>query len=118
MHHLTAQWIPPNERSKFVTAYLGSSIGIAVFFPVFGFIIGWSSWEWVFHLCAFIGLLWFLAWQYFVYDSPSQHPRIDPKERAYIEKSLGGSFQHENKVSWDFIFFLFDRIFKGLHFFC
>lgn len=23
MHNMTAKWIPPNERSKFVTAYLG-----------------------------------------------------------------------------------------------
>lgn len=23
MHDMTAKWIPPNERSRFVTAYLG-----------------------------------------------------------------------------------------------
>ena len=23
MHHLASNWIPPNERSKFVTAYMG-----------------------------------------------------------------------------------------------
>lgn len=27
MHNMTALWIPKNERSKFVTAYLGSSVG-------------------------------------------------------------------------------------------
>jgi len=38
MHHLAANWIPPNERSKFVTAYMGMlnkrSI-LRIFFPYF-----------------------------------------------------------------------------------
>lgn len=27
MHQLVGKWIPANERSRFVTAYLGSSVG-------------------------------------------------------------------------------------------
>lgn len=101
MHHLTAQWIPPNERSKFVTAYLGSSVGVAVCFPLFGYIISWSSWEWVFHVCSIIGILWYIGWQYFVFDSPAQHPRIHPKEREYIEHSLGNSINKTpQKTPW------------------
>lgn len=91
MHHLTAQWIPPNERSKFVTSYMGSSIGIALFYPLFGSILSLSSWEYVFHLTGLLGTVWYAAWLYFVYDSPAQHPRIDPYERLYIEKALSGT---------------------------
>lgn len=89
MHHMAGQWIPPNERSNFVTAYLGSSVGVALFFPLFGYIISWTSWEYVFHFCGIFGTVWYVAWLYFVYDSPADHPRIHPKEREYIESSLG-----------------------------
>ncbi|KAH8240341.1 hypothetical protein KR038_004132 [Drosophila bunnanda] len=93
MHVLTAKWIPPNERSKFVSAYLGSSVGVALFYPIFGFIIDWTSWEWVYYICGIVGTLWFIAWQFLVFDSPAQHPRIADSERRYIEKSLGASVQ-------------------------
>jgi MFS transporter, ACS family, solute carrier family 17 (sodium-dependent inorganic phosphate cotransporter), member 5 len=66
MHHLTGKWIPPNERSKFVSAYLGSSIGVAIAYPLFGFVIKASSWEWAFHLCGIAGVIWYMFWLYFV----------------------------------------------------
>lgn len=102
MHHLTGQWIPPNERSKFVTAYLGSSVGIAVFYPVFGYIIAWSSWELVFHVCGIIGTIWYLGWLVYVFDSPAKHPRISSDERNYIEKALGSSVNsgEKNPTPW------------------
>lgn len=97
MHHLTAQWIPPDERSKFLTSYLGSSISIAVFYPIFGYVMSMYSWESVFYLSAFFGTCWYAAWLYFVYDSPAQHPRIDPMERLYIEQSLQDSLHEKDK---------------------
>lgn len=99
MHSMTAQWIPPNERSKFVTAYLGSSVGTAVFYPIFGYILAYLSWEWVFHLSAFFGTIWYVCWLYLVYDTPAKHPRIDPQERAYIENAIGDSFKVDKKVT-------------------
>ncbi|XP_058459234.1 sialin [Malaya genurostris] len=105
MHHMAGQWIPPNERSKFVTAYLGSSVGIALNFPLFGYIISWTSWEYVFHFCGIFGTVWYIAWKYLVYDSPADHPWIHPKEREYIESSLGipeksRSEEHQRPTPW------------------
>ncbi|XP_055299849.1 sialin isoform X2 [Sitodiplosis mosellana] len=101
MHHLASQWIPPDERSTFITSYLGSSVAIAFFYPAFGFILSIWSWESVFYLSGIFGSVWYVAWLYFVYDSPDQHPRIDPAERDYIEKSLGGSFHAgDQKTPW------------------
>lgn len=96
MHSLVGKWIPPNERSKFVTAYMGTAFGMTVFFPLFGLIILVSTWEWVYYTCGIVGVLWFICWQYFVYDSPAQHPRIDTEEREHIEKSLGDSIQKDD----------------------
>lgn len=103
MHNMVAQWIPPDERGTFVTAYMGSSVGVAVFFPVFGYLISWTSWEWVFHLTGVTGIIWFFAWNYLAFDTPAKHPRIDPEERAYIEKSLGTVDQNHSKVNRIFI---------------
>ncbi|XP_005176881.1 vesicular glutamate transporter 1-like [Musca domestica] len=106
MHVMTGKWIPPNERSKFVTAYLGSSVGIAFFYPLFGYIMHWSSWVWVYHFCGIFGTVWWLGWLYFVYDSPAQHPRISDSELRYIEKSLGSAVQNASAVGtpWKEIF--------------
>lgn len=75
--------------SKFVTAYIGSSIGVSICYPIFGVIMKATSWENVFHFCAIAGTIWFSLWMYFVYDSPEQHPRIHEKEKEYILRSLG-----------------------------
>jgi len=33
-------------------------------------------------------LVWFVLWALFMYDRPSEHPRISPEEKNYIEKSI------------------------------
>jgi len=50
-----------------------------------------------------LGIVWSVLWLFLTADTPSQHPRIDPKERDYIEQSqgllaAGGGHGH---VSWD-----------------
>ncbi|XP_061401810.1 sialin-like, partial [Musca vetustissima] len=106
MHHMAGKWIPPNERSKFITAYFGSAVGLALAYPLFACVIHWFSWIWVFHITGIVGTLWWFAWLYLVYDTPAQHPRISPKELAYIERSLGSSVQnsHNLKTPWFAIF--------------
>jgi MFS transporter, ACS family, solute carrier family 17 (sodium-dependent inorganic phosphate cotransporter), member 5 len=77
---------------------MGSSIGVAITYPIFGFIIKKTCWENIFHFCGIFGTLWYIAWLYFVYDSPEDHPRIHPKEKEYILTSLGSSVvRGENK---------------------
>lgn len=97
MHHLSAQWIPPNELGQFLTSYMGSAVGIVVFYPLFGFIMSIWSWQSIFYVSGIFGGVWYAAWLYLVYDSPDKHPRIDPAEREYIEKCLGDSI-HKGKV--------------------
>lgn len=49
-----------------------------------------------------MGTVWYIGWLYFVFDTPAKHPRIDPYERQYIEKSLDGIVHHDRKgvVPW------------------
>lgn len=109
MHHLSAQWIPADERSSFISSYLGSSMGVAIYYPIFGWLMKSYSWEYIFHFCGAIGTIWFMFWNYFVYDSPALHPRIDPIERNYIHDKLGSSLQLnevgiKRRIPWAKIF--------------
>lgn len=99
MYNLVSQWIPPNQRGQFTSAYMGGSVGLAIFYPLFGFIISIASWEWIYHFSTASAIIWYICWQYFVYDSPSQHPRIDPSELNYITKCLGDSVDENKKVT-------------------
>ncbi|KAL2741019.1 sialin-like isoform X1 [Vespula squamosa] len=102
---MTARWIPPTERSKFVSNMMASSLGAAITLPICGFLIASLGWESVFYVTGIVGLTWSIAWFYFVYDSPSQHPRISVEERNYIEESIGttSSIKHF-PVPWKSIF--------------
>ncbi|XP_014230094.1 putative inorganic phosphate cotransporter isoform X1 [Trichogramma pretiosum] len=91
MHDMTAKWIPPNERSRFVSSYLGSSVGAAVTYPLCATIISNYNWEAVFHITSLIGIVWYVFWLFLVYDSPQQHPRILESEKNYICKSLAAN---------------------------
>lgn len=77
---------------------MGSSIGVAITYPIFGFIIQKSCWENVFHFCGIVGTIWYCLWLYFVYDLPETHPRIHTKEKEYILKSLGSSVIRDDKM--------------------
>ncbi|KAJ4438616.1 hypothetical protein ANN_14563 [Periplaneta americana] len=89
IHRLTANWIPPNERSKFVTAYMGTSVGAAVTYPFCGLLISWFGWPSVFYITGAIGVIWFTAWWLLAYDSPAQHPRISKEEKLNIMNKIG-----------------------------
>ncbi|XP_063238497.1 vesicular glutamate transporter 2-like isoform X2 [Bacillus rossius redtenbacheri] len=91
LHAVTAAWIPPNERGKFISAYTGNSLGTALTFPLCGQIVYWFGWRMVFYMTGVLGTVWLLAWYLLMFDSPAQHPRISQAERRYIEESLASS---------------------------
>lgn len=104
MHNIIGQWVPPNERSKFATASIGSSIGLATFYPIFGYILSTLTWEFIFYLSGLIGIIWFIVWHNYAYDSPALHPTIHPYERAYIQESLGYQGQSNKNVYFAILF--------------
>lgn len=102
MHPMAAKWIPPNERSKFISNMMASSLGAAVTLPICGFLIAWVGWESVFYFTGLVGLIWSLLWFYLVFETPAAHPRITPEEREYIESSIGFSATNHKalRVPW------------------
>lgn len=66
LYYFNDNWIPLNERSSFATAHFGSSFGAAVAYLIFGFILEANSWEWIFHFCGTLGILWYMLWNFTV----------------------------------------------------
>ncbi|XP_059618259.1 sialin [Phlebotomus argentipes] len=114
MHAMLAKWIPPLERSKFAAVvYAGSNFGTIISLPLSGWLCSLDfldGWPLAFYLFGALGVIWFIFWMYLVYNSPAQHPRIEPEERQYIQRSLARRDDElldsagDNSVPWRHIF--------------
>ena len=90
MHQLTARWIPPHERSRFVAfvtsgQYVGT-VGAMLCSPMVA-----ESWPSIFYLFASIGFAWCLAWYLLASSTPEQHPRISAAELRYIQSAVNAT---------------------------
>lgn len=68
--------------------FAGANFGTIISLPMSGWLCSlefWGGWPLAFYLFGGLGIVWYVFWLFFIYDSPAVHPRIDPKEKAYIE---------------------------------
>ncbi|KAL1494936.1 hypothetical protein ABEB36_010440 [Hypothenemus hampei] len=104
MHAMLAKWIPPLERSKFgAYVYAGTNFGTIVSLPLSGWLCSLKldgGWPLSFYIFGIVGIIWFIFWMYFVYDSPRLHPRIDKQEQAFILASIGPQDEDGGSVPW------------------
>lgn len=83
LHHVTAQWSPAHERSRFVAFVTsGQHIGKAVALACSPLVA--LHWPIIFYLFAAIGVLWLLIWMHFAASSPAEHRTISDEERDLI----------------------------------
>ncbi|XP_032519249.1 sialin [Danaus plexippus] len=98
---MASKWIPPMDRSKFMSNMMASSLGAAITMPICGFLIAHFGWESAFYFTGIIGVMWSMAWFAVVYDSPHQHPRITDAERNALMKALPQDTSQPNQpVPW------------------
>ncbi|XP_059476219.1 sialin-like [Neocloeon triangulifer] len=88
MHVMASQWFPPHERSKFVSTYMGNSVGIAVTYPLCGVLIDAFGWESAFYVPGVLCLFWCVWWWFCAFDSPASHPRITKEELTYLDRNV------------------------------
>uniref|UniRef100_A0A0V0G7I6 Putative permease of the major facilitator superfamily protein n=1 Tax=Triatoma dimidiata TaxID=72491 RepID=A0A0V0G7I6_TRIDM len=102
MQPIASKWIPPKDRTKFVSNMMASSLGAAITLPISGLLIDYFNWESVFYVTGVLGLVWVAIWFLVMFDSPSQHPRITKSEREYLEKSIGveSTNRKPHRVPW------------------
>ncbi|XP_076634993.1 major facilitator superfamily transporter 10 [Colletes latitarsis] len=109
MHSMLAHWIPPLERNKFAAVvYAGVNFGTVISLPVSGWLCSfelWDGWPLAFYLFGSLGIVWYAFWLIFVFDTPAQHPKIDPLERAYIEATVEKKDEdYDIEVPWLSVF--------------
>jgi len=56
--------------------------------PASGYLCDFVSWQSVFYVFGALGVLWFVAWCFLVFDGPEVHPMISEGEKAFIQSSL------------------------------
>ncbi|XP_012276355.1 sialin [Orussus abietinus] len=89
MYAIVGHWIPPVERSRFMSSFQGFSFGIGLTYPLCGFLIAHFGWRVVFYTTGSIGVVWCVFWYLLAFDTPSAHPRISQHELRYIQGSVG-----------------------------
>ena len=97
MHAMMSKWVPLTERSRLVSIIqAGAQFGTFISFPVSGVLSAQLGWPSVFYFFGACGLVWFVFWVFFVFNTPSVHPRISQEERDYIENNMAVAPTGEN----------------------
>ncbi|XP_008192852.2 vesicular glutamate transporter 1 isoform X1 [Tribolium castaneum] len=94
-HGIMRFWAPPLERSRLATlAFSGCYAGVMFSMPISSELVKRLGPLSPFYFYGIFGLIWYMAWLWLVFEKPSYHPVIDPKELYYIENSLGSTNQN------------------------
>lgn len=106
-HALLAKWIPPTERSRMgAFVYAGAQFGTIISMPLsgllaeYGFDGGWPS---IFYIFGLVGVIWSVAFLYYIHEDPTVHPTIEEKEKKYIMSSLWGTANMTVSVNYFFV---------------
>ncbi|XP_065208426.1 vesicular glutamate transporter 3-like isoform X1 [Planococcus citri] len=93
---LYSRWFPRKERSTLISiGYNGVNAGIALAFPLFGFIANKWGWQMVFYVSGVISLIISILCLTVVKNRPSQDTWISKTELAYILEETGHEFREE-----------------------
>jgi MFS transporter, ACS family, hexuronate transporter len=99
----TAEWFPKRERA-FATGIFnsGANIGAIVAPLSVPFIVAAWGWQWAFIITGSLGFVWLAFW-YFIYDSPKNHKKLSKAEFDHIHsdaESAPAENEVTEKVSW------------------
>ncbi|KAL4226610.1 hypothetical protein ACF0H5_014593 [Mactra antiquata] len=100
-------WALPNERSRFLAlGWFGTTVGLLFGFSTsgvlctHGFDNGWGS---IFYVHGTFGVLFVICWWYFVYSTPSEHPRLSKEENKLLSTNFASQIKKDS-VPWKKIF--------------
>lgn len=81
---LIARWAPPDEKSKFLAAMMGNTLGVVFAFSFSGVVTDAFGWPWSFYGQAIIMVVYVIIFWLIVSDSPTKHKWISEEEKTYI----------------------------------
>jgi MFS family permease len=79
-----------NVQFNFFVA--GANFGTMISMPLSGYLCSLEflgGWPLSFYIFGGLGVVWFVAWLFLVYDMPSSHPYISLQEKNYIISQVG-----------------------------
>ena len=83
---VTAEYFPPKDRAFSTSIFnAGSSVGALAAPATIPLIAEHCGWEMAFIIIGALGFVWMGFWQ-FLYKKPSENPRVNAAELAYIEE--------------------------------
>jgi ACS family glucarate transporter-like MFS transporter len=83
---IVSNWIGSSQRgigSSFLT--LGTGIGGTVTPPLIAWITQQWGWRVSFYISGLLGLFVVLIWEWYVTNTPNEHPKVNPQELALIQ---------------------------------
>jgi MFS family permease len=92
-------WFPREETSRTIGfTFSGQTVGSAIAAPIVGLLAIAYGWRIAFFVIGAIGVLWVIAWRYFVTDTPAENPRVGKAELELVQASRAVSYfsKHEN----------------------
>ncbi|GFS87265.1 hypothetical protein NPIL_331311 [Nephila pilipes] len=99
-----SNWAPKSERSRISAIIgLGMPIGNILAMPLSGFMSSidmFGGWPSTFYLFGSVGIVWFMFWSLFVYETPNDHPHISQEEFAFIQQHKSTSLQKKDNIPW------------------
>ena len=85
---VTAEYFPPKDRAFSTSIFnAGSSVGALAAPATIPLIAEHCGWEMAFVIIGALGFVWMGFWQ-FLYKKPSENPRVNAAELAYIEEGV------------------------------
>lgn len=82
-------WAPPSERSTLVTlGYAGTYSGVVIGYQLSVTFCSVFTWEKILYVYGLMGICWYLAWLWLVFEHPSQHPTIMDQEYVYLQQTV------------------------------
>ncbi|XP_076041259.1 putative transporter slc-17.2 isoform X2 [Oratosquilla oratoria] len=108
MHAITVQWIPSEERAKFVgPVYFATQIGVIIGMSLCGVLIDLWGWDISSYFAGVLACLWGAVWFWYTTPTPLTHPGISEEEREVIltsVRSSGTSKSESESPPWRKIF--------------
>ena len=81
-------WFPREETAQTIGfTFSGQTIGSAIAAPVVGLVALTYGWRVAFFVISALGLLWVVAWRYFVTDLPHENRRVSKAEIELVTAS-------------------------------
>jgi len=86
-------WLPPGERGiANGILFSGAMIGGGISFPICAWLLGMSSWRWMFFLLAIPGFLWAMLWLVFFRNHPAR-PVVQETSASAAGMTFGQVFR-------------------------